>query len=313
MWSPVALSPLRVAPTLPILSWPTQGKFEVPRRNERAVSRFAALGGLGTLQRENSSGEDVMANGENENPVPQAAADAGRMTPVAPIWHTVLLLVVVIGLSALQARPQIAAQASRLPSRLSTYILTLGYECVLLGYVWLIALLRYKVPLAEIIGGKWQRWGDFWRDVGIALLFWLAVLGMLIVASFTLHFSGVEAAKGLLPKTNLELAVFVVLSTFAGFCEEIVFRGYLQRQFTAWTRNVAMGVVLQAIVFGSAHMYQGAKGVLVISIYGALFGILAAMRKTLRPGMMQHCAQDGMSGIVYHLATKYKIVQMIQF
>jgi hypothetical protein len=45
-------------------------------------------------------------------------------------------------------------------------------------------------------------------------------------------------------------------------------------------------------------MYQGVKGVITISIYGARFGILAVVRKSLRPGMMQHAGQDIFSGIV---------------
>jgi len=32
---------------------------------------------------------------------------------------------------------------------------------------------------------------------------------------------------------------------------------------------------------------------ITITIYGALFGILAVMRKSLRPGMIQHAMQDG--------------------
>jgi membrane protease YdiL (CAAX protease family) len=103
----------------------------------------------------------------------------------------------------------------------------------------------------------------------------------------------------------------VLLAVCAGFCEEIIFRGYLQRQFTAWTGNVWAGVVLQAIVFGAGHIYQGYKGVIVISVYGAMFGVLAALRKSLRPGIMQHCAQDSFSGIAVWAAQKYHLLPVI--
>jgi uncharacterized protein len=246
-----------------------------------------------------------MTNGTGEIPFEQVPAGPERPKPVAPVWHTLILLVIVVGLSALQ-RPQAMSHANIQPSRLATYILTLAYELFLLGLVWL-GLWLYKVPLREIIGGKWRRWKDFWIDVGIAFLFWLAVMGMLIAARIFLNFSGASAAKNMLPQTVPELTVFVVLSIFAGFCEEINFRGYLLRQFTAWTGNVAAGVILQGIVFGSAHGYQGWKGMLVISVYGAMFGILAALRKSLRPGIMQHCTQDAFTGIIVWAALKYKI------
>ncbi len=253
-----------------------------------------------------------MANGEIENPASQEIVPTDRVTPVAGIWHTVLFVAILLGLAILQGQPQLA-KGAHLPRRMILYISTIAYELFLLGYVWFFGLRRYKVTIREIIGGKWLRFRDFWRDVGIALLFWIVVVGVLVVMSHELHFSGMEAAKFLLPETATEAIVFVLLSCVAGFCEEVIFRGYLQRQFTAWTGNVIAGVVLQSAVFGAAHLYQGLKGVVVITVYGAMFGILASMRKSLRPGIMQHCAQDSMSGIAGVFLKKYHYLQIIKF
>jgi uncharacterized protein len=93
----------------------------------------------------------------------------------------------------------------------------------------------------------------------------------------------------------------------------LVFRGYLQRQCLALTQNVAAAVILQGLIFGTAHAYQGAKGVIVISVYGMLFGVLAAMRRSLRPGMLQHATQDGVSGIAYHFVSKLHHLPLIRF
>ena len=257
-------------------------------------------------------GAGEMANGEGENPALQPTIPAARVTPVAAVWHTVLFVAILLGFALLQGQPQLV-KGGHLPSRMILYLSTVAYEFILLGYVWLLGLRRYKVTLGEIIGGKWLRWRDFWLDVGIAILFWIVVGAMLVVLSLSLHFSGMEAAKFLLPQTSLELTVFLVLVCSAGFCEEVIFRGYLQRQFTAWTGNVPAGVALQGLVFGAAHLYQGGKAVIVISVYGAMFGILAAMRKSLRPGIMQHTAQDAMSGIAGMFLTKYKYLQIIKF
>ena len=254
-----------------------------------------------------------MANGETEIPASQGLSPKVHVTPVAPIWHTVVFLVVFLGLSSFEGQAKFAAQAAQEPSRIPTYIVTIAYEFVLLGYVWLFGLRRYRISLGDLIGGNWRRWADFWRDIGVALLFWLVVGAVIYMCSRLLHFRGLDAAKGMLPQTSLEVGVYLVLSCCAGFCEEVLFRGYLQRQFIAWTRSVAGGVALQAAVFGLGHLYQGGKAVLVISIYGALFGILAAMRKSLRPGIMQHVANDALGGVVGRLATKYKYLQIIKF
>ena len=93
-------------------------------------------------------------------------------------------------------------------------------------------------------------------------------------------------------------------SLTAGFCEELIFRGYFQRQFSAWTRNVTAGVVLSAVVFGAGHIYQGPKQALIITVYGLLFGILAETTKSLRPGMMAHAWHDGFAGLAGRLLLK---------
>jgi membrane protease YdiL (CAAX protease family) len=244
-----------------------------------------------------------MAADEISLPPPQPPA---RATAVAPAWHTIVFVIVLIGFSSLQSLPRFAAMAATEPSRIPTYLLTVAFELLMLGYIWL-GLRRYKVPMRELIGGKWNRFSDFLLDVGVALIFWIAVVAMLAGLSFALHFKGEEAAKFLLPQTWTEVAVWIPVAVTAGFCEEFIFRGYLQRQCLALTGNVVAAIALQAIVFGIGHLYQGVKGVVVISIYGAMFGILAVMRKSLRPGMIQHAGQDTISGIAGFLLMKYKI------
>ncbi len=66
----------------------------------------------------------------------------------------------------------------------------------------------------------------------------------------------------------------------AGICEEILFRGYLQRQFIAMTGNPALGILLSAVIFGGAHVYQGAKQAILLGVYGAMFGALAYRQST---------------------------------
>jgi len=82
----------------------------------------------------------------------------------------------------------------------------------------------------------------------------------------------------------------------AGICEEMAFRGYLQRQFHALTGNVAWAILLQALVFGIAHGYQGWRNVVIISVLGVLFGVLAAWRKNLRANIISHAFGDFWSG-----------------
>ena len=66
-----------------------------------------------------------------------------------------------------------------------------------------------------------------------------------------------------------------------GPAEELFWRGYLQRQFMVLTQSVPAGILLTAAAFGAAHAYQGFRMVILIGLYGAMFGILAQTANAL--------------------------------
>lgn len=169
--------------------------------------------------------------------------------------------------------------------------LMLGF--VMLG-VWLSG-----APIATVLGARWRSLRQFLQDVGIGLAFWVVSTGLLSV----LHGHGQGAAPGsavqsMLPQSATEMALWSVMSVSAGICEEAIYRGYLQRQFTALTRNVPAGIILSAAMFGASHVYQGLRGALPIALLGALTGILAHWRGSVRPGMISHAWQDVFAGMM---------------
>jgi hypothetical protein len=224
--------------------------------------------------------------------------------PVAPVWHTTVFILLILGLSSLQAAKLHLLEAH---NRVETYLFGMVFEILLVLYVWLLGLRPQGKRLSDLIGGKWVRPMDVLRDIGVALLFWCAVIGFLVAMRFILgaNAEGTRAVKMLLPQTAAEMISYLALCVTAGFCEEFLFRGYLQRQFFAWSGRVEVAVALQAVVFGIGHLYQGWKGALTITLYGAMFGMLAVMRKSLRPGMIQHTMQDSFTGIVGSLLMKH--------
>jgi membrane protease YdiL (CAAX protease family) len=233
-------------------------------------------------------------------PIEVAAPPLYDRTPVAAWWHTIVFVIGMLAYGASQMHITSRMVGAHPRSRLSLYLSTIAFELVLLGYVWLLGLRPAGKRLRDVIGGKWMRPSDVLRDIGVALLFWMVVVTFLAIVNVTLGQDsvGLKAMRALLPQGALELAIWVTLSVTAGFCEELVFRGYLQRQIFALTGMAPAAVVGQAIVFGSVHLYQGVRGAIAITGYGALFGILAISRNSLRPGMMQHAGQDSFAGIV---------------
>ena len=213
---------------------------------------------------------------------------------VAPAWHTAVLLLVLLGFSLSSARTGHFG-ISRY-GRAGGYVCVMAFEWILVGFIWYGVRSR-SVRLSELIGGRWTRVRDVFRDLGIAVGF--LIVGSIILQGLAhlLHARASDALRSLFPRSPLEILLWILLSMTAGICEEIHCRGYLQRQFAAWTGSASGGIVLQGAVFGAAHGYQGWKMMLVIAVYGIIFGLLAQWRGSLRPGMMAHFMQDGVGGL----------------
>jgi uncharacterized protein len=134
-------------------------------------------------------------------------------------------------------------------------------------------------------------------DAGLALGLW--TVWMIVEKGWVRWFGPEHAAsiQAFLPWRELEILLWVGVSISAGICEELVFRGYFQRQFEVFTRSRWTALLLQAVLFGISHGYQGVEASVKIAIFGALYGLLAMWRRSLRPGMMAHSGSDILSGI----------------
>jgi membrane protease YdiL (CAAX protease family) len=190
--------------------------------------------------------------------------------------------------------------------KLPQYIWGMTWEWILAGYVWLGIRKRFK--LRDIIGGRWSGFGDFFSDIVIAAGFWIVAALVLAAGAKLLHLDNAQKLDAmrrqlgfLTPNTPIELAFWFLLSATAGFCEEFIFRGYLQLQFAALTRSMLLGALLSAAIFGASHGYEGGARMLLIGIFGLMFGILAWWRRSLRPGMIAHAWHDALSGAVLRM------------
>ena len=230
-----------------------------------------------------------------------AGSPSGAPTRVAPVSHTVVLVVVflVVALAGASMQHGMAAAAtSTAPrSQIPLYLSAIIMEWGLVYYVWRVGLTRTNVPLRELIGGRWRSW----RDVVIDVLWGAAAWGVWAAFSAVVaRRNGAHTAatvSAMLPQRPLEIALWVLVSLSAGFSEELVFRGYFQRQFHALSGSATLALLAQAVLFGVSHGYQGLRSCLTITCYGVLFGLVARQRSSLRPGMMAHAWTDIAAGI----------------
>lgn len=217
--------------------------------------------------------------------------------PVASARHTILFVSLFLALTLAGALFQ--RQAPRTdahPDVVLLYLSLLVVEWGLFLYVRNGARQTGTTP-GELIGGRWRGPKAVLIDAGLALGVWALWQVLDLGWNRWLGPGHAVSIQRFLPRRAVEILLWIALSISAGICEELAFRGYLQRQLAAWTRRPWIGVGLQAALFGIAHGYQGIQASLKIAVYGALFGLLALWRRSLRPGMIAHASTDLLAGL----------------
>lgn len=272
---------------------------------------------------------------DSDIPVRNYASSAeGRVDgaqTIAPAWHTVVLIAAIAAISVI-GKLQLAG-GHHSPNRTMTYATTAGMELILLGWIFLGVRAR-KVKLRSLLGSLAGGWRGFVMDLGVAAVFWIGALAVLATAGMLwtgtqvfiarMHGSAqaaqaveqgmkngetLHALEQLAPSNGEEVACWVGLCCLVGVIEEMVFRGYLQQQFIAWTGGgVVWGVVLSAILFGAGHGYQGLRNMVLLALFGALFGGLAIVRRNLRAGMIAHTWHDLIAGLALALLKSHHVV-----
>jgi len=235
-----------------------------------------------------------------------AKPEGSRRTPQIASWgHLLGFLVIGAGIVALGLLGQHAntgattrastGQLARHSQAIHIYLVAILMDWALLYYCW-VGVHRRGGNLRTLSGGHWTSWKSLTTDLGIAVPFWVLWEGAAYGVHWLLGPSSAKTVDSLLPQSLAEILIWIATSITAGVCEEMAFRGYLQRQLQAFTGSVELAALGQGLVFGLFHSYQGWKNVIVICVLGVLYGALAAWRRNLRANIIVHSWADIWSG-----------------
>jgi hypothetical protein len=236
---------------------------------------------------------------------PSGPPATDRLSPrplLASRRHTLILLAICVAITVFSA---LNANHGSAPGRPASSNQILQVYLWLIGLEWLWVRFVYKGMQAhgrsifEFVGLSWFRP----RQLAVDLAYAALALGF-SYALFTgidrLLEHGEALTNPLLPAVPngaAQIIAWIGLSLSAGICEEIVFRGYLQRQLAALSGSTSLAILGQAIIFGIAHGYEGMGAVIRIVVYGLAFGLLAKWRGNIRAGVLAHAAWDLMAGL----------------
>lgn len=199
-----------------------------------------------------------------------------------------------VRLKQLLAKPRVESS-----ERMALYASTIGFQWVAVG-----------------IAG-WRAWahGFSYSQLGLTLgepiLIGVLTLGgtALVVALQWLNLRRIgrstsplrgplqALAQRILPQSSRELTLFFCLAVTAGLCEEFLYRGFAMASLRHTGLPMWAVIVISAVLFGLAHLYQGRGGFAGTLILGLLFGVSRAQLGTLVPVVGWHIGVDLAAGL----------------
>ncbi|MGB7751757.1 MAG: hypothetical protein WCF88_09410, partial [Candidatus Acidiferrales bacterium] len=111
---------------------------------------------------------------------------------IAPLWHTIVFVLFILGYAYYGRTTVPRIEGMHLQSKVSLYLFMILLELLLVSYVWFLGVKPAGGSFRALIGGRWNSVIDVLRDIGVALLFWLFVIAMLV---------GLQLSMGKSPQT----------------------------------------------------------------------------------------------------------------
>ncbi len=183
-------------------------------------------------------------------------------------------------------------------TRKSSLLIILEFLLIVAGLVtYTLGYLPFPIlPLILVAWASLRLRHLGWRDVGLRRPEkWLPTIGIALVIGVGYQFvdiyliaPGLQKITGeainlsqfnILRGNLLGLIISLVISwTEAAFIEEMFFRGYLFNRITDLAGTQRLGIILalilNALVFGAGHAYQGMTGVIDTALAGIVLGLL---------------------------------------
>ena len=145
------------------------------------------------------------------------------------------------------------------------------------------------------LGFRWPRASGYTLVGGLGFLLSLGLLvGLRRKVDRGAELVAPPEVGALLPRTARERRAFAGLAVTAGFCEELLYRGYLLAVVVAIAPGLGPWrlVLVSGLAFAVAHTYQGVGGMLTAGVLGSAFAVLFLGSGSLLLPVLYHALID---------------------
>jgi len=176
---------------------------------------------------------------------------------------------------------------------LPQYWMSIIAEFVLAGLALTFIRLE-KLPVRETLRWRWPGWPALAASVALAVGLWIVGVGLNVITMLLFGYT-TPMSPSAFPQDGwgaLALALATVVA--APLCEEVMFRGYVQRAYERWGGWV--GVLVGGAIFALYHLrFQGVFALLPVSL---ALGTLAWRSRSLWPGILLHAVYNSIATLL---------------
>ncbi|MFC3093901.1 CPBP family intramembrane metalloprotease [Alteromonas sediminis] len=223
-------------------------------------------------------------------------------------WLVLAMMVAMIVYSLWEAdKGKMAVQAGH-KSKVKLYKETMVF--LWLPSSVLLLLIGMQIVPADTMGLAWHNSWRNWVGVLIVVLaFAYAFWSIQSISPGTEQFKQLSDAMSqhqwMMPADKRELRWFAGgLSMSAGFCEELLFRGFFLLVFSDYLGAI-LSLILGSFLFGLCHLYQGWQNVLRTGIVGLILGGIYVFTESLWVVIALHALMDIYGGILGYIVHKH--------
>ncbi len=175
-----------------------------------------------------------------------------------------------------------------------------GLALMVLGRQSLFTIDPIPAEAPWLLNHAWVRYLFIAILIAVFLLTVLLQVGIVLWKKLTKRprkYGSADALKSLdyfFPRTWTERRWFAFVCITAGICEESLYRGFLLHYLHVLplSLNLTLALIIAAVIFGLAHLYQGLGGVAVTTLFGFLMSVLFLLTGNLLLPMIFHAATD---------------------